>query len=209
MNEQEFDARLRSGTLRLAFVGMSNVGKTSRSRALKSALAFEHIDIDGEICTELGLEDMHALAAWLGYPGSEGYRERERRYLDLEEARTTLTRDMHSNAVLDTTGSVVHLSDEAQDAFKRDFFVVHFSVGEEMVHDLSERFFAVPKPVVWSEYFSQAEGESTQEALVRCYPDLLRARLDKFKKLAHVNIPMIQVDLDDGRAILRDIRSHL
>jgi len=200
---------MRSGTLRLAFVGMSNVGKTSRSRALQSALSFEHLDIDGEICAELGLADMHALAAWLGYPGSEGYRERERHYLDLEEKRTTLKRDLHSNVVLDTTGSVVHLSDQARDAIKRDFFVVHFSVGEEMVRDLAERFFAVPKPVVWGDYFSQMEGESTQEALVRCYPDLLRTRLDKFKKLAHVNIPMLQVDLDDGRAILRDIRSHL
>src|SRR3954471_12411299 len=88
MRYMDFRQRLEQKNMRLALVGMSNVGKTSLSRALRSALSFRHVEIDEGIRNELGFRDMNALARWLGLPNSEGYHERERRYLELEEKCT-------------------------------------------------------------------------------------------------------------------------
>jgi shikimate kinase len=209
MDRQEFDDAMRDGRLRMAFVGMSNVGKTTRAAALKRSLGFEHIDIDTEICAALGVADLEALAAWMGYPDSDGYKERERRYLEIERGCVNKERTMNGNAVLDTTGSVIHLDREAQQELQKDFFVVHLDAGEEAVEALATRYFQVPKPVVWEELFEKKPEESTEEALRRSYPALLHERLERFRSLAHVSIPALVVPLNDGKEIIDTVRSYL
>lgn len=209
MDVPEFEARTREGRLRLALIGMSNTGKTTRSQALKSALHFVHFDVDSEIGAELHLVDgTGGLAAWLGYPGSEAYGDRERQYLALEEKYTTHPRGESGNAVLDTTGSVVHLSDGAQESLRRNYLVVHLDAGDEAVGRFTERFFAVPKPVVWGEYFSM-EGPTVEASLKSSYPRLLKERLKKFRALAHVSIPSETIPLNGGEAILDRIKASL
>src|SRR5579871_4294680 len=105
MNRHRFDEDLAKGRLKIAFVGMSNTGKTTRSVVLKDSLGFHGVDVDGEICTALGLADMDALAAWMGYPDSEGYAEREKKYLEMERKSVTKERITNGNLVIDTTGS--------------------------------------------------------------------------------------------------------
>lgn len=209
MTPAEFDDAMRVGKLRIALVGMSNVGKTKSGRALRKTGDFEHFEVDADIRKTLGFSNMDKMADWLGLPGSEGYDEREKRYLELEETYTTAKRNASTNLVLDTTGSIVHISDRAQQEVKADHLVVHFDVGNSALDKLIKRFFATPKPVVWGEYFRPLEGEDTRETLIRSYPDLLQERLQRFRSLAHVNIPVGTLDLDDGRAILATIQSHL
>ena len=65
--------------------------------------------MDREISEELGVADMSELSDWLGLPESDGYEERQQRYLELEAKHTTKLRMPLGNLALDTTGSVVHL----------------------------------------------------------------------------------------------------
>lgn len=209
MTQAEFDEAMRAGELRVALVGMSNAGKTKAGRALQKTGDFEHYEVDADIRRSLGLTNMNELADWLGLPDSDGYSEREKKYLELEEMYTTVERNAAKNLVLDTTGSVVHLSDQAQQKVREDALVVHFDVGNSTLDTLIEKFFETPKPIVWGEYFAPREGEGVRETLIRSYPKLLQERLQRFRSLSHINIPAATIDLSDGRAILTSIRSHL
>ncbi len=193
MSPVEFGDSVRRNEMRLALVGMSNAGKTTLSKALSGAFSFTHAEVDSDIGHELSQSNIHALADWLGLPGSEGHKEREKYFLDLEEQYTLLDRPVRGNFVLDTTGSVVHLSEKARERLRDSYMVVHLDVGNQAMDALIERYFAEPKPVVWGEHFEKREQESTREALVRCYPELLRVRLERYRALAHVNVPTPEV----------------
>lgn len=111
LQPDEFDAHLAAGTFRLSFVGMSNAGKSYRSKVLALEKGFLWYQVDEEIQKALGFATMEDISAWLGYPASEGYKEREAKYLELEN-RCTREASMKTggkNFVFDTTGSVVQL----------------------------------------------------------------------------------------------------
>lgn len=209
MDAAEFAKQLREGVMRLALVGMSNAGKTKLSRALASAFSFAHSEVDGGIRDELGLADMGALAEWLGLPADDGYQERERRYLELEEKHTTREWPSGGAVVLDTTGSVAHLPPAAHRKLQERYFVVHLDVGEESLERLVAKYFAKPKPVVWGPHFLRAAGEPIRDALARSYPGLLAARLAKYRELAHVNVPVADVESAFGAAFLTSVQSRL
>ncbi len=208
---EELDARIAEGRLRIAFVGMSNSGKSHRARALRDAFGFRLHDIDSGIQQAMGLPDMDAMSAWLGYPSHPLYEEREREYLRHEEELTRrATMDTTAgNLVVDTTGSVVHLSSEALQELKESCLVVHLDVGPESVGQMIERFFAEPKPVAWGGFFSQEPGESEEEALRRSYPLLLDHRLKRYQALAQVAIPAARAYHTDGPTILALIKEHM
>ena len=54
LTQEEFDSHVEKRTLRLAFVGMSNAGKSHRARVLAEELGFTCYDVDGEILGALG-----------------------------------------------------------------------------------------------------------------------------------------------------------
>ena len=208
MSPADFDDAMQRGEMRLAFIGMSNAGKTTAARALERACGFRHREVDAAIERELELADMGAMAAWLGYPEGENFEERQRQYLASEEKYTTVDPDS-GNVVLDTTGSFVHLSDAAKEKIRNQYLVVHFDVGEEETKNLIERFFAVPKPVVWGDFFEPLKGESIEETLSRCYPSLLQERLKIFRTLSHINLPAQDINFKNGPQILDRIRTVL
>jgi shikimate kinase len=208
MNAEAFDDAMRTGVLRIALIGMSNAGKTTASKTLARDKKFRHQEVDAAIERELGLSDIGAMAAWLGYPDSPQFHERQARYLESEEKHTKHY-GVGGNVVLDTTGSYVHLSDDAKAHVQNKYLVVHLDVGEEKVEELIERFFKVPKPVIWGEFFKPKEGERVQDTLIRCYPDLLEARLRRFRSQAQVNIPSHEIDVENGDSIISRIRKAL
>ena len=207
----EFDMHLAEGTLRLAFVGMSNGGKSYRSRILRDETGFFWYQVDEEIGRALSLPDTESISAWLGYPTDEGYAEREGQYLELEGRFTkNASQRVHGkNLVFDTTGSVVHLDQEALAALRDNTLVVHLDVGEDSLPTLLDRFFTEPKPVAWSGYFETKDGESVEAALKRSYPRLLAERLSRYRALAHVNIPARKLRDTTGAQTLAIIRSYL
>lgn len=190
LTAHEFKRHISAGTLRLAFIGMSNAGKSYRSRKLEQDCDFFRYEVDANIQKELGFSDMVEISGWLGYPTSDTYKERAAQYLEAEEVCTHLAHldTAGKNLVFDTTGSVVYLNSKTRQWLHEDCLIVHIDVGEDSMQNLIDKYFEEPKPVVWGESFSQLEGESEDEALRRCYPELLKDRLVKYRELAHLNI---------------------
>src|SRR5579884_919645 len=105
--------------LRLALIGMSGAGKTFWTRRLASA-GYPAISCDDLIEQKLaprlvagGFSGINGVAAWMGWPDSPSYAEREAQYLAaevsvLDELLCELERDAGKSLILDTTGSVVY-----------------------------------------------------------------------------------------------------
>ncbi len=211
LTPEEFDSHLKNGTCRLSFIGMSNGGKSYRSRVLRDQEGFLWYQVDDEIQREMGFKDMNEISAWLGYPSSPGYAEREARYLE-QEGKSTQQVAMKThgkNLVFDTTGSVAQLDRAVLDALAEHTLIVHLDVGEDYLPKLMERFFKEPKPVAWGEYFTMLPGESDTDAIRRSYPTLLNARLARYRALAHINIPIKEVFDTSGKETLAIIRAQL
>lgn len=211
LTPEEFDAHLENGTMRLSFVGMSNGGKSYRSRVLANEGDFLWYQVDGDIQKELGFKDQDEISAWLGHPTSPTYREREQIYLNLENKFTSrAAMSAHGkNLVFDTTGSVVHLSSETHNALRDNTLVVHLDVGDDSLDEMLERFFKEPKPLAWSSFFSKTDTESEDEALRRSYPILLAERLRRYRNLAHINLPAKDFRHRSGADTLALIRRAL
>jgi shikimate kinase len=198
LDRQGFDENLHKGELALAFVGMSNSGKSLRSRKLAEELGFALVSVDDEIekalAEELGSaygNGTEALANWMGFPFQQTFREREQRYLQIEELITGNARPPQTgNFALDTTGSVVYLSDECRRKIRSEYLVVYLEIAESFLEEMIETFFACPKPVVWGESFvTSCDASNGEERLRECYPDLLRWRAERYKDLSDVTIP--------------------
>jgi len=174
----------------LSLVGMSNVGKTHWSKKLET-LGFVRFGCDDEIERVLRIDD---LAAWMGFPDSSTYREREKEYLDAEARvlRSVLSRldAIGGDVVIDTTGSVVYLGDDLLDELRRRTKVVYLRADERAVAAMTEKFFVCPKPVVWGDRFEPSSAENRDETLRRCYPSLLSWRDERYSQLAHLTIPV-------------------
>ena len=211
LTPEEFDAHLADGTLRLSFVGMSNSGKSYRSRTLARENDFLWYQVDEEIAKALGLNDADELSDWLGSPVSPGFGEREQKYLELESHFTgQAAMSAHGkNLVFDTTGSVVHLPPRTLDTLDENALVVHLDVGDDSLDQMLARFFANPKPVAWGPFFSREADEPLENALRRSYPNLLRERLSRYRALAHLNLPASDFRDVSGEETLARIRAAL
>ncbi len=211
LSPEEFDAHVQNGTCRLSFIGMSNGGKSYRARVLRDQAGFLLYSVDEEIIKELRFKDMDELSAWLGYPSSAGYAEREATYLELEGKFTkqAAMKTHGRNLVFDTTGSVAQLGAKVLEALDEHTLIVHLDVGEDALETLMELYFTEPKPVAWGEFFSMLPGESEESALRRSYPTLLNERLKRYRALAHVNIETRKLYDASGAETLSLIREHL
>jgi len=211
LTSQEMDAHIAAGTFRLSFIGMSNAGKSYRSKVLNREANFLWYQVDEQIQQALGFKTMGEISSWLGYPTSVGYKDRERQYLELEN-RFTKEAAMETkgqNFVFDTTGSVAHLDQETLQILKENCLVVHLMVDEKSIEKMMEKFFVEPKPVAWCGYFTEREGETEEAALRRCYPEILAERLKKYRALAHINIPAEEVRDATAEQTLAVIKNYL
>ena len=165
LKPEEFDAHVRNGTFRLSFVGMSNVGKSHRSKILQRELDFIWFHVDGEIQKLFGFESMDEVSTWLGQPTSEGRNEREAQYLKVEN-RLTKQASMQTNGknlVFDTTGSVVHLDTSTIKVLREYCLVVHLDVREDSLYDMVEKYFKHTKPMIWRGYYNRGAGETPSQ----------------------------------------------
>ncbi len=211
LTRNEFDEHIKNGTLRLSFVGMSNAGKSYRSRRLHEDLEFHWYHIDEQIMNALGFSNMQEISSWLGLPYAPQYKEHEEKYLELENelTKSAALDEPGDNLVFDTTGSVIHLGEGAIAALHEHSLIVHLDVGDDSLDMMMERFKKEPKPVAWAGYFSKRDGESDEDALVRSYGELLPARLQKYRQLAHLNIRASEVHDLSAVETLRAIRNRL
>jgi shikimate kinase len=190
--------------LRLALIGMSGSGKSHWTKNL-AAVGCPTISCDDRIEARLapalkagGHSGINGLAAWMGWPDSPTYAQRESEYLAqeiavLDEVLSDLEKDPKRSLVLDTTGSVIVTGNHVLHRLRRQTTVVYLAASENEVHLLIQRYLQEPKPVLWQGAFRPKPGEAPRETVVRCYPLLIAARRRGYEALAHLTLPTSQL----------------
>ena len=190
--------------LRIALIGMSGAGKTfwARRIAETGVVAISCDDrIEEKLAPRLaagGFAGINGVAAWMGWPNSAAYAEREALYLaeeiaTLDEILSELERDPGQPLVLDTTGSVIYTGNHLLDRLRKLMTVVYLAASDKEQHLLIERYLSDPKPVLWRGAFLAAPGEKPRETVARCYPRLLAARRQSYLALAHVQLQVAEL----------------
>ena len=187
--------------LRLAFIGMSGSGKTFWTRKLAAA-GHATVCCDERIEERLrpylaagGYSGIGGVAAWMGWPDSPHYAEREARYLGeeihvLDEVLSDLGAPSQRELVLDTTGSVMYTGNNLLLRLRKLMTVVYLAASPAEEQLLIERYLTEPKPVLWRGAFQPRPGETPRDTVARCYPVLIAARRRSYEALAHCAIPI-------------------
>jgi shikimate kinase len=209
----------RKKPLRLALIGMSGAGKTFWTKKLAASQhpAVSCDDrIERKLATRLaagGYSGINGVAAWMGWPDSATYTERESEYLaeeihTLDEILTELEKQPEKSLVLDTTGSVIYTGNNLLMRLRRQMTIVHLAASTEEQQLLIERYLNDPKPVLWRGAFQQRPGEKPRETVARCYPALIAARRQSYEALAHCTLQVVALRDGslDAAAFLKMIR---
>jgi shikimate kinase len=190
--------------LRLALIGMSGSGKSHWTRSL-AAVGCPTVSCDDEIETRLaptlkagGYTGINGVAAWMGWPDSRDYAQRESEYLTeeiavLDDVLSRLEKDPKRALVLDTTGSVIATGNHTLHRLRRQMTVVYLAASNDESKLLIQRYLREPKPVLWQGAFRPNPGETPQQTVVRCYPVLISARRQSYEALAHLTLPTLQL----------------
>jgi hypothetical protein len=191
---------------RLALVGMSGSGKTFWSRKLAAA-GWTAVSCDDLIEKRLaprlaagGYSGINGVAAWMGWPDSPTYAQRESDYLAeeiavLDQVLTDLGRDPKRELILDTTGSVIHAGNNILMRLRRQMIVVYLAASAQEQQLLIQRYLADPKPVLWRGAFQPKPSEAPRDTVARCYPALIAARRQSYEALAHCTIPVADLQI--------------
>jgi shikimate kinase len=187
--------------MRFSFIGMSNIGKTYWSKRIASAKGVAHICCDalieqqlGPELKQLGYHGEQGMAKWLGHPADAQYKTNSGRYTECEqkalrESLKHLRDDAAFPAVIDTTGSLIYTGADILDELRALTRIVYFEASDAHIDDLFRRYIAHPKPVIWGDSYRPGPDELPRETLRRCYPELLHARAQRYREIAHVTIP--------------------
>lgn len=189
LTRSEFENLEQQNKLRIAFVGMSNIGKSFRATQLQQVKGFYVHEVDTEIARKLGLEGVTDIASWMKHPDDVDYPKKQQYYLEVEGEVMKQDFESTENTIIDTTGSVIYLEQTILDDLKKNALVVEFRVPSSSLQMMINDFFANPKPVIWGDIFDQKEGESTVAALSRCYPRLLAERNQRYRAIADISLP--------------------
>jgi len=188
--------------LRLSLIGMSGSGKSHWVKNL-NALGCPTICCDdliegrlAPILTAGGYEGINGVAAWMGWPDSPTYLEREAEYLreeiaTLDEQLTPLEKDPQRELVIDTTGSVICTGNHILHRLRKLTTVVYLASSDQEVDLLMQRYLRDPKPVLWQGVFQPRPGETAHDTVVRCYPLLIAGRRRSYEALAHLTLPTL------------------
>ena len=185
----QFNQKFQNNELRLAFIGMSNIGKSMHSKGLINEKQFICKSIDDDINQKLNLKTEEETAQWLGFPFNANFNQRQTEYLTAEDYFTNEVQiPQNENFLLDTTGSVVYTSEPTQQFLKENFLIIHFTVPDNLCNEMMAKYFAQPKPIIWGNSFDKKNDETNEEALKKCYPQLLEFRTKKYQTLANISI---------------------
>ena len=211
LTRAEFDARYAAGTLKVAFIGMSNIGKSYTAMRLATKYDFSLIEVDKIIWENLGHDSMDAFAEWQGHPYTEGYKEREKHSISLEtEATRKALQTTFRNPIIDTTGSIIYIDAAVQVALKGDFYTVYIEASGDDIDNLKSLYFKSPKPLVWGDAYSKRSGETLEESILRSYPKLLKMRALRYKNLSDKTIPSkLLIEAKSAKDILEALKPAL
>jgi shikimate kinase len=208
--------------VRLALIGMSGAGKTFWTKKL-AASGYHTVSCDDRIEQKLaprlaadGYAGINGVAAWMGWPDSARYSERESEYLaeeihTLDEILTELGGQQQKSLVLDTTGSVIYTGNNLLMRLRRQMTIVYLAASAEEQQLLIERYLNDPKPVLWRGAFQPKPGEKPHDTVARCYPALMAARRQSYEALAHctLQVAALRDGALDASAFLKMIQDKM
>lgn len=211
LSAAEFDQKNAQNQLRIALIGMSNIGKSYTAQRIAKADGFECYDVDAQIQAELGKKDMGAMADWMGHPFTDGYAAKAAEYLSLEAELSLAAGHGEGNLVLDTTGSVIHIPDEDIISLNNNYLVIYIKANDADISTLIDRYFKYPKPTIWGDCYHPVAEKPDLDSLLACYPDLLALRAKLYKELADITIEAADLANPDiaDKDILPLIRNYL
>lgn len=196
----------------LSLIGLSGCGKSYFAKRLASEKGFRYIGCDDRVEEKLRArltdsefgQGIGAVASWLGQPSTPGYAEREALYLACEaETMNEIIEEFgpdgwgHSeDIVIDTTGSVIYLPESTLRGLKACSRIVYLAIPKSEFEMMFRQYFADPKPVLWGECFTPHAGESPEETLRRCYPELINWRAERYQRLAEMTMIMDRANRD-------------
>jgi hypothetical protein len=187
--------------LRIALIGMSGAGKTFWTKKLAES-GYPAISCDDRIEARLAprlaagsYAGINGVAAWMGWPDSPTYAQREAEYLaeeihTLDEVLQQLEKQPEISLVLDTTGSVIYTGNNLLMRLRRRMTIAYLAVSAAEQQLLIERYLRDPKPVLWRGAFQSKPKELPRETVARCYPALVGARRQSYEALAHCTLPV-------------------
>jgi len=187
--------------MRISLIGMAGSGKSYWSKKLTQH-GFRRFCCDDLITAKLALDltgpdgTTMEMGTWMGFPYERQYKKRESTYLTYEiEVLIEIFEYLEShkntrgeNIVVDTTGSVIYTGDEILQKLCRYTTVIYLLTPTEVQEQLLNAYISKPHPMLWRNSFSKKLGETNQEALARCYPQLLSARERLYARYADVEI---------------------
>jgi hypothetical protein len=187
--------------LRIALIGMSGTGKSYWAQRVAAA-GYPAISCDALIETKLqrvlqagGFSGINGVAAWMGWPDSESYAEREAQYLaqeteSLDELLTELQKQPGRSLILDSTGSIIYTGNHLLRRLRKLMTVVYLAASADEQQLLIRRYLEDPKPVLWRGAFQPRAGETPHQTVARCYPQLIVGRRQSYEALAHCVLPV-------------------
>lgn len=212
LSQDEFDLRIKRGELTLCFVGMSNIGKSYTASIIARDCTFYHIELDALIQDGLGLQDMNALAQWMGFPFHDSYNTNSQKYIKLESQLIENKIDkLSKNTILDVTGSAIYCSNTTLQKLKSASLIVHISAGADSIETLTERFSTDPKPLIWGDGTEDLGLLDDMEQLMTAYPKLLEDRESRYAKIADICLSSegLSKTARNGNELIELIKSQL
>ncbi|MEM8832970.1 MAG: shikimate kinase [Pseudomonadota bacterium] len=181
----------------VVFVGMSNIGKTHWSTRLAQSLGMDRIDFDGLIGQSPAMSDLikdiegkdeaERMGIFFGMPWTEGFEERQQKFLDAEAAVMNDNAN-ESNAILDLTGSTF-LHQQPMDQIAQSGLVIYLEASleeqEKALDGLLADFEQGPKPVCWGD----VKRPENKEELRQQFKELLAYRAKNYAQYADVTVP--------------------
>lgn len=197
LSSKNFLGKLAAEELTLAFVGMSNIGKSFLTDRLSKSHGFKKIEVDKLIWERLGFDEMEDFADWQGQPYEEGYAEREAELISLEaEATKKAIADASGNSIIDTSGSIIYIDPAIRREIKESCYVVHIKAEPSDLERLKWDYFDNPKPLIWGRQFKPRPDRTDRENVFECYPKLLMSRGKDYAAMADATI--VSRDILDG-----------
>ncbi len=186
--------------IHIALIGMSGAGKSHWSTEL-TTLGFQNYCCDDlieeKLTTVLSQKDgsILSMSEWMGHPYEPQYDAAEKKYLEFEietmqNICSYLREDncLQKNVVVDTTGSLIYTGQKLIECLGTQAIMVYLKTPPETSLQMYETFLNSPKPVLWQGQFIKNSNETDQEALARCYPELLISRQQEYERYADVVI---------------------
>ncbi len=189
LSAKQFRTHHADKTLKIAFVGMSNIGKSHTAKRLASHFKYKLIEVDKLIWERLGHDSMEDFADWQGHPYEEGYAEREALSIEMENHATEQAVTKSKGAtILDTTGSIIYVAPALRRKIKENFYVVHIKAEMSDLERLKWDYFDNPKPLIWGNQYRPKPNLSDRENIFECYPKLLMSRAKEYASMADATV---------------------